>query len=112
MANLAASAVARYPSNGSRDYYPRQDQTLVSRSFKLTLSSQGTLTNQITASALGFSTLRSVSNLWDADNGNILSAVIDPVNNIVLLQSNSYAPIDVATTSGYITVVGDPKPTT
>lgn len=109
MSNLAATAVSRYPSNGSRDFYVRPGSTLVSRSLKLLLTSQGTPTNQITASALGFSTLRSVSNLWDADNGNILSAVIDPVNNIVLLQSNNYVPVDVATTSGYITVIGDPK---
>lgn len=112
MATLASTAVAHYPTSGARDYYPGRDNALVSYSLKLTLTGQGGRTNTITAAALGFSTLRSVSPLWDDTNTKGYPAVIDPVTNTIVLLDGSAAPapVDVTSSAAYITVVGDPKP--
>jgi hypothetical protein len=114
MATLASTAVAYYPSDGRANFHVRGDSTLVSRSLLLTLTGQGGRTNTITASALGFSTLRSVSTLWDDTNAKGYPAVIDPVTNTVVLLDGSAAPapVDVTSSAAYITVVGDPKPAT
>jgi hypothetical protein len=112
MASLAASAVSDYPTDLSRTDYPagKGNRNLVRRQLKLTLTGQGGATNTIPASALGFATLVEVSVLWDATNSKGYPAVIDPVNNIVILLDGSAAPapVDVTTTAAYITVTGTP----
>lgn len=116
MATLASSAVASYPTNLSREQYPRGkgDRTVITRSLKLTLTGQGGQTNTITAAALGFNTLLGASALWDAQNAKGYPAVIDPVNNLLILLDGSAAPapVDVSSTGGYITVWGNPSLTT
>lgn len=113
MAALASTAVTAYPTNLSRDNYPQGKGTrgVVSRSLKLVLTGQGGATNTIGASALGFTTILYASSLWDATNSKIYPAVVDPVNNVILLSSGAdpQAPVDVTSTATYITVTGTPK---
>ncbi len=113
MAVLAKTAVASYPASAGADYYPLQTTQLVSRQYTLTLTGQGGATNTIPASALGLATLVSCSNLWDATNSKGYPAVIDPVNNVILLLDGSAAPapVDVTSSAAYIRVVGAPAPT-
>lgn len=112
MAALASSAVALYPTTGGADFYPagKGDKTLVMKRLKLTLTGQGGATNTIGAAALGFDQLVSASTLWDAQNSKGYPAVIDPVNNVIILLDGAAAPapVDVTSTGGYITVVGSP----
>lgn len=114
MAALASTAVTAYPTSRSHDFYPagRGNRNVVGRSLKLVLTGQGGATNSIGAAALGFKTLLSCSSLWDATNSKIYPAVIDPVNNILILADGSAAPapVDVTSTATYITVTGTPKP--
>lgn len=118
MASLASTAVAGYPSavvsasvSRRQWWYPDSNQkSLVTKSFALTLTGQGGATNTIPASALGFSVIYDCSNLWDATNSKGYPAVIDPVNNIIILLDGSAAPapVDVTSSAAYITVTGSP----
>lgn len=117
MSDLAATAVALYPPTvpsataaPTPEWYPRgkDDRTVISRRLKLTLSGQGTATDKITASALGFQYLLSTDNLWDAANSKGYPAVVDPVNNIIILLDGAAAPAPTPVTSSaaYILVTG------
>jgi len=110
MAALDASAVADYPSDRSRTYYPdKGNRDIVSRSLVLTLTGQGGQSNIIGAAALGFSKLISCSSLFDDTNNLVYGAVVDPVTNTINLDAgNAGTPTDVTATA-YITVVGTPK---
>lgn len=119
MASLAASAVSLYPPTDltAAERYPqgKDNRNVIQRSLKLVLTGQGGQTNTIPASALGLTTLFEAGVLWDATNSKGYSAVIDPVNNILILLDGSAAPapIDVTTTAAYITVTGTVRfPTT
>lgn len=116
MAALASSAVTPYPTNRSRELYPegKGSRDVVERQLLLVLTGQGGQTNTIGAAALGFNKIHKVSNLWDATNSKVYPAVVDPVNNIVILADGSAAPapVDVTTTAAYITVTGVPSLTT
>lgn len=121
MAALAASAVSLYPAvsvtagpNSLSVRWPagKGSRDIVEYGLKLVLTGQGGATNTIGASALGFTTLLSCSVLWDATNSKGYPAVIDPVNNILILLSGAdpQAPVDVTTTAAYIRVTGTYKP--
>lgn len=61
------------------------------------------------ATALGFQLLVACTALYDATNSKIYPAVVDLVNNRILLQNGaSNAVGDVTTTTAYITVTGTP----
>lgn len=112
MAALASTAVTDYPTDRSRAYYPaKTNRDVTSRSLKLVLTGQGGATNTIGASALGFGIILQCSALWDATNSKVYPAVVDPVNNIIILADGSAAPapVDVTSTATYITVMGTPK---
>ena len=111
MSALAASAVSLYPTGlGFNQYYPvgKGDTAIIARRLKLVLTGQGTAANPITSEALGFSTLLEVQPLWDAANTKGYPAVIDPVNDLLILLDGSAAPapVDVTSAESYITVVG------
>lgn len=114
MAALDASAVTPYPlsfGNGTLDYFDGHGNAVANRQLNLVLTGQGGQTNTIGADALGFQKLFWASTLWDATNSKGYPAVIDPVNNILILLDGSAAPspVDVTTTAAYIRVVGTPK---
>lgn len=110
MAALAASAVSEYPTGGAGSYRSRSDGRRLTRRLLLVLTGQGGTSNTIGAAALGFSKLIRVSVLWDATNSKGYPAVVDPVNNVVILLDGAAAPapVDVTTTAAYITVEGEP----
>lgn len=115
MAALASSAVSLYPTGaGQAEFYPRgkDDRSVITRRLLITSLAQGDGTDTIGASALGFQTLLSCEALWDATNSKGYPAVVDPVNNIIILLDGSPAPapVKVTTTSAYITVTGTVKP--
>lgn len=116
MSALASSAVSLYPADGSAEFYPRgkDDRSVITRRLKLVLTGQGGQTNTIGAAALGFSKLLECSNLFDETNAKGYPAVIDPVNNVIVLLdgSSAPAPVDVTTTVAYITVTGAFVPVT
>jgi hypothetical protein len=113
MASLASTAVALYPNNPSSEFYPRgkDDRTVIARRLKLTLTGQGGLTNTIPASALGVDKLLRVGNLWDAENNKGYPAVVNPVDNTVVLLdgASAPAPVDVTSNAAYITIEGTAK---
>lgn len=120
MAALASSAVALYPTGivSSTEAPPNEafpkgkdDRGTIQRSLKLTLTGQGGQTNTIGASALGFKFLTGCTNLWDAQNSKGYPAVIDPVNQLLILLDGSAAPapVDVTSNAAYITVTGTVK---
>lgn len=114
MAALASSAVSLYPTDGSAESYPRgkDDRTVIQRRLKLVLTGQGAATNTIGAAALGVGTLLTTSNLFDETGAKGYPAMVDPVNNVVLLFDGAAAPapVDVTTTVAYITITGTIKP--
>jgi hypothetical protein len=111
MAALAPTAALPYPSERGNDFYPTRNQQVLQKSFVLTLTGQGTETNAIPASALGFGTLFGAFGLWDAQNSIGYGTVIDPVNNnLVLCNVSTGAPVDVTSTAAYVTVIGSPVP--
>lgn len=121
MAALAASAVALYPTGvpsataaPTNEWYPRgkDDRTVITRSLKLTLTGQGGQSNTIGAAALGFGFILDCSNLFDDQNNVGYPAVVDPVNNIILLLDGAAAPapVDVTSNAAYIKVTGTLKP--
>lgn len=107
MAALAASAVSYYPTQlGSSELIGGTRGTVLKR-LKLVLTGQGGATNTIGAAALGFKTLIRCDNLYDATNGKVYRAVVDPVNNVVLLAAVAGDTVlDVTTTAAYINVLG------
>lgn len=110
MASLASSAVSLYPTTGGAERFPMgvDNRTYVERRLKLVLTGQGGQTNTIPASVLGFDKLISANALWDAQNSKGYPAVVDPVNNILILLDGSAAPapVDVTSTGAYVTVTG------
>jgi hypothetical protein len=110
MAALASTAVSLYPTSiGTSEFQsfgPGGVRMLVRR-LKLVLTGQGGATNTIGATALGFKTLVRCSNLLDVTNSKSYQAVVDPVNNVILLSAiaaDTFA--DITTTVAYITVEG------
>lgn len=121
MAALASSAVSLYPAtsvtagpSALAERFPagKGSRHIVERQLLLVLTGQGGQTNTIGAAALGFDKLISATSLWDATNSKGYPAVIDPVNNILILLSGAdpQAPVDVTTTAAYIRVTGTNKP--
>lgn len=109
MAALATTAVSQYPANRSRDRYVDLSQRgLVWRQLKLTLTGQGGATNTIGATAIGFKRIHQCSSVWDAEHSKGYPAVVDPVNNIIILLDGSAAPapVDVSSTAAYVSVLG------
>lgn len=118
MAALASSAVSLvdpllYSPN---EYFPRglDNRGVISRRLKLVLTGQGGATNTIGAFALGLNRILECSALWDATNSKVYPAVVDPVNNVIILADGSAAPapVDVTSTATYITVMGTTLPST
>ena len=112
MAALAASAVTDYPTDGSATTYVsgKGSRDVVQRRCKLVLTGQGGQTNTIPASAFGFETLISCSNLFDDSNNLVYGAVVDPVANVIILDAgNAGTPTDVTAAATYMTVVGTPS---
>ena len=107
MADLAATAVSLYPADASAaEYYP-QGRRIFTRRIKLTGITQGGATNKLTATALGFTKLVDCGCFHDTTAGKVVPAVVDPVNNIILLGAGAANAIgDVTTTTGYINVSG------
>lgn len=109
MAALAATAVSYYPTQlGSSELLGGLGQRgVVTKRLKLVLTGQGGASNTIGATALGFKTLIGCSNLYDATNGKLYQAAVDPVNNVVLLSAIAADTVaDVTTTAAYINVTG------
>jgi len=110
MADLLASQVALFPGNTSlseSEFFGARARTLVFRRIKITGGTVGGTTNKITAAALGMNKLVGCTSLFDAQNTKVYPAVIDPVNNIVLLMVGAAnAPADVTTNAGYMTIWG------
>lgn len=118
MSILASSAVSLYPTPGPTatrppEWYSEGKGTrgIITRSLKITSLAQGDQTDTIGAAALGLSNILDASSLWDATNNVGYIAVIDPVNNIIILLDGSAAPapVKVTTTTAYITVTGTVK---
>lgn len=114
MAALDSSAVSLYPTSGIAtaewEEGGQVDKHHLVRRLKLVLTGQGGTSNTIGASALGFSSLLSCSNLWDATNSKVYLAVVDPVNNVILLAATAAdTAADVTSTATYITVKGSRK---
>jgi len=108
MADLAASAVSLQPTSlGEAEFWMTKRRGLFARRIKLTSVTQGGATNRLTASALGFTKLVNCGCFHDTTGGKVVPAVVDPVNNIILLGAGAANAIgDVTATTGYITVVG------
>jgi hypothetical protein len=107
MANLAAANVSLFPSSlaEAEDYTAMKG--VYYRRLKLNLAAMGTAGNQIGAAALGFKKLLNCGPLWDSVGAKVIPAVVDPVNNVILLGAPaSGTPTDLTTASGYITVWG------
>lgn len=110
MAALATTAVSLYPTDTNlSEGYPRGkgSRGVVQRSVKLTAVSVGGSTNTIGATALGFVKLLSCGNFLDTSNAKVIPAVVDPVNNVILLGAGSSLAVgDLSSVTGYISVVG------
>lgn len=108
MADLAPSAVSLQPTSlGEAEFWLTKRRGLFLRRIKLTGVTVGGATNRITASALGFTKLVYCTNFHDTTGSRVIPAVVDPVNNIVLLGAGTTLAIgDVTTTTGYISVAG------
>src|SRR6478736_6008991 len=108
MADLASSAVSLQPASlGEAEFWMTKRRGLFSRRIKLTGVTQGGATNRLTASALGFTKVVDCGNFHDTTSGKVQPAVVDPVNNIVLLGAGAANAIgDVTATTGYIVVTG------
>lgn len=120
MAALTAAGVSLYPSTDpsatqtfQNEWFPmgKDNRNVISRKFVLTLSGQGSATNTIGASVLGFTTLIDASVGWDATNSKGYPAVVDPVNNVIILLDGAAAPapVDVTSSAFYIIVTGTVK---
>lgn len=110
MAALGATAVSYYPTQlGSAEFIGGLGgvRGTVTKRLKLVLTGQGGASNTIGAAALGFKTLIGCSNLYDATNGKVYRAVVDPVNNVILLAAVAGDVVaDITTTAAYINVTG------
>jgi hypothetical protein len=77
------------------------------RRVKLTAATAGGATNTIGAAALGFTKLVDCGSLFDATNNKVIPAVVDPVNNVILLGAGTTLAVgDVTAVTGYINVIG------
>lgn len=108
MANLSSSAVSLNPTSlGEAEFWLTKRRGLFMRRIKLTGVSVGGATNKITASALGFTKLVDCGSFFDSTNGKVIPAVVDPVNNVILLGAGaSLAVGDLSSVTGYINVSG------
>lgn len=109
MAVLVASQVSLYPTNGTAEWYPqgKSNKTVITRRLKIASLAQGGATNTIGAAALGLTTILQCGNLWDETNSKSYQAVVDPVNNVILLSAIAAdTAADVTATVAYITVTG------
>ena len=108
MADLAASAVSLQPTSlGEAEFWMTKRRGLFTRRIKLTSVSVGGATNRIIASALGFTKLVDCGSFFDSTNNKVIPAVVDPVNNIILLGAGTTLAVgDLTSVTGYITVTG------
>jgi len=108
MADLAASAVSLLPTSlAEAEFWLTKRRGLFMRRIKLTNVSVGGATNRIIASALGFTRLVDCSSFFDSTNSKVIPAVVDPVNNIILLGAGaSLAVGDLSSVTGYFDVIG------
>ena len=107
MAALAPSAVSLFPTSlaEAEDYGSMKG--IFWRRLKLVLTGQGGSTNTIGAAALGFKKLVACGPLFDVTGAKITPAVVDPVNNVILLGApGTGVPTDLTTTVAYIMVWG------
>jgi hypothetical protein len=120
MAALTSAGVVLYPATSPTatqyppaEWFPlgKDDRRIITRRFLLTLTGQGGAANTIGAAVLGFTYILEVSALWDAQNSKGYPAVIDPINNVIILLDGSAAPapVDVTSNAAYITVTGTVK---
>lgn len=89
MADLATSAVANDVNVSSMAL--SNGLTVFRRQLTLTLTGQGTTTNRILASVLGFSTVQWVSNFVKTDNTEIIPAVPSSDRSMILLMDPKQA---------------------
>jgi len=112
MADLLASQVSLTPgvtSMSESEFFVARARTLMVRRIKLTNAVVGGATNRILAAACGFKVLVHCGNFFNSTDSTIVPAVVDPINNIILLSatSGSNAIADLgASKTGYITVYG------
>lgn len=112
MGNLAASAVSvvsSYTMGGT------SGKRAVCRRLRLALSGQGTATNQITASVLGFKAMDGCTNLYDSNNVAVYPATLNEDGSLLLLSDPAQATdadrpdaADLTIDPAYITVWGQP----
>jgi hypothetical protein len=110
MAALTSAQVSRYPTDISGSEWPTQgkdNRGMFTKRVQLNLTGQGTAANPIPASALGFTKLLNSQPLLDVSNSKIYTTVVDPVNNILLIQAGAtFATADVTSAVSYVTVTG------
>lgn len=107
MADLATSAVSLFPTGFRESEFYNSTKGVFTRRVKLVLTGQGGATNRITAAALGFKKLVNCGPLFDVTGAKVVPAVVDPVNNVILLGApGTGVPTDVTTTVAYIVVIG------
>lgn len=111
MADLEASAVSVYPTDGSGEFFPygKDNRDVIGRRLKLVLTGQGSTTNKITASALGFTKLLTVTSLYAPTEVLVLPAAVDPINNIIVLGDLDNSVGDVISVGAYLVVTGTAK---
>jgi hypothetical protein len=108
MADLASSAVSLYPTSLAEAEFYGSKKSTFTRRIKLTGITQGGATNRLTAAALGFKRLVDCGPYYQTSGTpTIFPAVVDPVNNIILLGApGTGALADVTASTGYIVVTG------
>lgn len=108
MADLPSSAVSLQPTSLSEaEFWLTKRRGLFMRRIKLTGASAGGATNRITAAALGFTKLVDCGSLFDSTNNKVIPAVVDPVNNVILLGAGTTLAVgDLSSVTGYINVSG------
>lgn len=110
MAALTSAQVSRYPTDISSSEWPTQgkdNRSMFTKRLVLNLTGQGSTTNVIPASALGFTKLLDSSPLYDAAGAKSYITVVDPVNNTLLIGAGAAGlPADVTSATAYITVTG------
>jgi hypothetical protein len=90
MADLASSAVTL-----NRSWYEGLQRNVQSKDVTLVLSAQGTTTNKIPASVLGFTKLLGGASLVKSDNTEIVLGVADYAgDNLLLKAAGTNAPAD------------------
>jgi hypothetical protein len=110
MAALASSAVSLFPGDIASSEWPsggKGNRSRYTRNCKVVFTGQGTVANPIPAAAFGFSRLLTCGAVIDVANTKVITAVVDPTKNIILIGGGSgNVAQDISSTEAYIMVEG------